>query len=230
MVGASGISGCRNGPSATIFTLTLALVAVGLADRAASAPRACTAPGYHQFDFWLGEWTVFDTGKTTPVATATISPVQGGCGIREQYRGVDGGGGESLTMFDPAAGRWRQAWVSNRGQIVIIEGRRRDGAITLTGPEYGGAPGRLVRGRWAPITGGAVWEQAWRSSDHGRTWSPWFDIVFRPVKATGPAMPFAAVPSRLGETQRLSEAVGSLSSNTGAAPAGMTSMSPTVWR
>jgi hypothetical protein len=146
---------------------------------AGSSPVGCSEKGFHQFDFWIGEWDVFDFGGSAPVATATITPVQDGCGLREQYRGAEGGGGESLTMYDPNTNLWRQAWVSNRGQIVIIEGGLHDGSITLSGPEYGGTAGRLVRGSWMPAEGGAVRETAERSEDAGHTWRPWFDIVFR---------------------------------------------------
>jgi hypothetical protein len=150
----------------------------------ASSRTGCSGAGYHQFDFWLGQWDVFDVGGSTRVATATITSIQDGCGLREDYRGAEGGGGESLTMYDPGTQLWRQAWVSNRGQIVIIEGALQDGSITLSGPEYGGAPGRLVRGIWMRAEGGTVRETAERSSDSGRTWRPWFDIVFRPGAAS----------------------------------------------
>lgn len=146
---------------------------------AGSSPVGCSGEGFHQFDFWIGHWDVFDFGGSAKVATATITSVQDGCALREQYRGAEGGGGESLSMYDPKTNLWRQAWVSNRGQIVILEGRLHAGVITLSGPEYGGTPGRVVRGRWAQIEAGTVRETAERSEDAGRTWRPWFDIVFR---------------------------------------------------
>jgi hypothetical protein len=143
-----------------------------------SSPLGCAGEGFHQFDFWIGRWDVFDFGGSARVATATITSVEDGCGLKEQYRGAEGGGGESLTMYDAKTNLWRQAWVSNRGQIVIIEGGLHDGSIVLSGPEYGGAAGRWVRGSWT-AAGGTVRETAERSDDAGRTWRPWFDIVFR---------------------------------------------------
>lgn len=47
-----------------------------------------------------------------------------------------------------------------------------------------GAKETLVRARWAPGAEG-VRETAERSSDGGRTWNPWFDVVFR-RRAAGP--------------------------------------------
>jgi len=153
--------------------------AASSATEAPAAPGACTAPGYREFDFWLGEWEVFDSRTSVQEATATISAVEGGCALREEYRGMKGGGGESLTMYDPLSNRWRQSWISSRGQIVLIEGRKAGDAIELSGAEYGTAAGRLIRGTWTPVPGG-VREIAERSSDGGKSWTPWFDILFKP--------------------------------------------------
>lgn len=150
---------------------------VAAADADSPAQRACIAPGYRQFDFWLGEWDVFDVSGSKPEATATITAVQNGCGLREEYRGLNGGGGESLSMYDPETDIWRQSWVSNRGQIVLIAGKRTRDSITLSGAEYGTHEGRMIRGTWSPTKGG-VRETAERSSDGGKSWEPWFDIVF----------------------------------------------------
>jgi DICT domain-containing protein len=40
---------------------------------------------------------------------------------------------------------------------------------------------RRVRGIWKPEDGG-VRETAVTSTDGGKTWKPWFDLVFRPHK------------------------------------------------
>jgi hypothetical protein len=40
---------------------------------------------------------------------------------------------------------------------------------------------RTVRGIWKPVDGG-VRETASTSTDGGKTWKPWFDLMFRPHK------------------------------------------------
>jgi ketosteroid isomerase-like protein len=61
-----------------------------------------------------------------------------------------------------------------------VEGRVEDGEMVLAGAERtaDGAE-RLVRGTWKPINGG-VRETAVTSLDDGKTWQPWFDLIFRP--------------------------------------------------
>lgn len=159
--------------------ILLSLLPLLWCEDALAAPAACSGPGYHQFDFWLGKWDVFDVGGTDRQAKAVITSAQDGCALREQYEGVDGGGGEGLTMYDPHTDLWRQSWVSRKGQIVLIEGRKDGDAVTLSGTEYGAVEGRLIRGTWTPVKDG-VRETAERSSDGGKTWTPWFDIIFRP--------------------------------------------------
>jgi ketosteroid isomerase-like protein len=141
---------------------------------------ACSAPAYHAFDFWLGEWDVFDAADNSLAAHARISRVQDGCALREEFHGIDGGGGESISAWDAAGQVWRQNWVSTRGAIVGIEGKFASGAMVLTGPETGTHSPDLVRGTWT-LEAGGVREIGERSIDQGRTWQPWFDLHFRPA-------------------------------------------------
>src|ERR1700679_3495178 len=81
---------------------------------APAQPPPCSAPAYRQFDFWLGEWDVFEEGGSKAEARATITSIQSGCGLREQYEGANGSSGESLSMYDPSPAEWQQTWLSNR--------------------------------------------------------------------------------------------------------------------
>jgi len=145
---------------------------------AVSKPLPCSAPAYRQFDFWLGEWDVFEEGGSTIEARATVTRIQDDCGLREQYEGTDGASGESLSMYDPSAAEWQQTWLSNRGRVVFIHGTLQGEAMTLSGTDHGAGGHRLVRGVWKPESGG-VRETAETSSDEGKTWTPWFDLSFR---------------------------------------------------
>jgi hypothetical protein len=139
----------------------------------------CSASAYHQFDFWVGDWDVFEEGGSVKEAHAIVTWVQNGCGLREQYNGTDGSSGESLSMYDPTTAQWQQTWVSNRGQIVLIQGNLQDQSMVLGGTDHSPAGRRLVRGVWSPEKNG-VRETAERSSDDGKSWAPWFDLSFRP--------------------------------------------------
>ena len=142
----------------------------------------CIAPEYHQFDFWLGDWDAFDVGATDKNAHLVVDRILEGCVIHEDYQGADGHKGQSFSLYDASRKVWHQTWVTNRGELLIIEGRFEAGAMVLSGSDLtpSGQP-RLVRGTWKQVEGG-VRETAVTSLDAGKTWNPWFDIVFRPHK------------------------------------------------
>jgi hypothetical protein len=150
----------------------------------ASAPsqdvRPCTAPEFHQFDFWLGDWDAADYGTTEKSAHVRVESILGGCVLHEIYQGADGHLGESFSLYVSPRGVWRQTWVTNKGEYLTIQGTLKAGAIDLVGTEeMPGGKQRLVRGIWKPERSG-VRETATRSTDGGKTWAPWFDLLFSP--------------------------------------------------
>jgi ketosteroid isomerase-like protein len=172
-----------------ISTVIAVFVAAALSGPPAAPAKPCTAPEYRRLDFWLGDWDVFEAGEPRrSIARARIESALGGCAVRERYEQADGLVGESLTSYDAARGLWHQTWVTNRGELLQIDGRFASGSLTLDGTRAAAGGGReIVRGVWRAV-GAAVAETATRSTDGGRTWKPLFDIVFRrPEEA--PAMP-----------------------------------------
>lgn len=143
--------------------------------------RACTAPEYHQFDFWIGDWDAFDLDKPTVLAAHNrVDRILDGCVLREDYRSLDGSEGQSFSIYDASRRVWHQTWVTNRGKLLVIEGQFRSGEMVLAGvdrTEEGKE--RQVRGVWKPVKDG-VRETAVTSVDGGNTWQPWFDMIFRP--------------------------------------------------
>jgi ketosteroid isomerase-like protein len=153
-----------------------------LTNASAQAPDAllCTSPEYRQFDFWIGDWDVFEPDSSTSTAHVRINRILGGCVLREHYEDNTGAVGESFTTYDIGRKLWHQTWVTNRGRLLTIEGGPEHGSILLAGAYYreGGQQVR-VRGTWTPI-GSTVRESAVTSSDGGKTWQPWFDLSFWP--------------------------------------------------
>ena len=157
------------------------LLCAGDLSAAPPAAPACAAPEYRQFDFWLGDWEVYESAAPgTRVARVQVEPVLKGCGVLEIYAGEDGHEGRSFSIYDATRRLWHQTWITNRGQLLLIEGGFKSGSMQLEGADLAayGARTRLVRGTWEP-TGTGVREVAQRSLDGGKTWQPWFDLQFR---------------------------------------------------
>jgi hypothetical protein len=142
-------------------------------------PASCSAPEYRQFDFWLGDWDAFENRGSAPVARTRVESLLGGCVLREDYQDTGGMKGQSFNIYDASRKVWHQSWVTNRGKLLVIEGKLQGEEMVLVGTEHTGGKETLVRGTWKPVSGG-VREIAVTSTDGGKTWGPWFDLVFRP--------------------------------------------------
>ena len=177
----------------SITCFVLALCAASAAHAEGDAPakaKACTAPEYRQFDFWLGDWNVSNASGITvdggvirhasgkDVGTNHLVAMHGGCVMRESWASTgDAVTGSSLTGFDKEHGRWHQTWMDSGGGVLQLDGQWRDGRMILEGVSLDGPGGTASRNRvsWIPLPDGRVrqwWEQ---SADGGKTWSTAFD-------------------------------------------------------
>jgi hypothetical protein len=148
-----------------------------------AAPRPCAAPEHRQFDFWIGDWSVtLPTGKAA--GRNRITPILGGCALREEWAGASGTQGTSLNAWDAAARRWRQTWVDDSGTVLVLVGGLQGGKMVLQG-ELPGDAGRPTKQRitWTPAADGAVRQQWESSADGGRTWKTEFDGTYRKARS-----------------------------------------------
>jgi hypothetical protein len=67
-------------------------------------PTPCAAAAFRQFDFWAGDWDVFEVGGSIQVAHARVDIILDGCVLREDYQGSDGHKGQSFTIYDASRG------------------------------------------------------------------------------------------------------------------------------
>jgi hypothetical protein len=157
-----------------------ALVPARAAAQAAPATPGCPAPEHRQFDFWVGHWDVrMPDGRLA--GTNHIERALGGCALVERWTGAGPSRGLSINFYDAAAGRWRQSWIDNQGQPLLLAGGLRDGRMVLesalpdSAGRGGAAPAARQRVTWTPLPGGDV-RQLWESStDGGATWRAVFD-------------------------------------------------------
>lgn len=170
----------------------LSLVALlGLALSAEAAPTAnptapnCPAAEFHQLDFWLGDWDTQDKDAqdTASVARTHVDAIAAGCAVHELYEQTDGLIGDSILSYDPVRKQWQQTWVTNYGSLMQIYGVFKDGVLTLEGESHV-RDGRTVNTRisWKAEDGG-VRETGVTSKDGGKTWIPYFDVLFVKHKA-----------------------------------------------
>ena len=112
-------------------------------------PTVCSAAEYHQFDFWLGDWDSFEFSRSTRDAHVRINRILDGCVIHEDDQSVVNAEALSFVTVDASRKVWHHSWVTNRGQLLIIESNMLDSAMVLSGTDRTAArEERHVRGIW----------------------------------------------------------------------------------
>lgn len=171
------------------FALAVSLASPGIAQApapAAAPPPACTDASHRAFDFWVGKWDVYPTGKPRLVAHSLIENLYDGCGIRENWMPLRGNTGGSLSSYDSFDKRWHQRWIDGQGSVVDFDGGPVNGGMVMTGLWRGVlGPGQdaLVRMTYTKNTDGSVRQLGTQSVDQGVTWQPSFDFTYKPAAA-----------------------------------------------
>ena len=138
--------------------------------------KPCADAESHQFDFWIGDWDVFNP-KGDLVGTNLIAPIYGGCVLHETWKAVKVVHGQSFNRYDAERGVWHQTWVDNGGSLLLLEGGMKGAEMVLSDATTPGRkPGAQVNEvRWSKNADGSV-RQVWTTSkDGGKTWATAFD-------------------------------------------------------
>ena len=93
-------------------------------------------------------------------------------------------GGGSLSTYDASKHTWRQFWTDNQNGAVDFTGGWDGKAMVLTGEwPQPGHPGQITRMSYARLSDGSVRQWGLTSDDHGKTWQPSFDFIYRKSKS-----------------------------------------------
>ncbi len=172
----------RRSLPALLLLLLLAPAALGAQG---TPPPACASPDHRAFDYWVGEWSVTDTGGTV-IARSSIARVSDGCAIAEHWQPLIGKEGRSLSWYEPKDGKWHQQWVGGGGWIARFDGTVDGDEMVLTEaahPSASGAP--ISRMRYSKLAGGIVRQTLWQSTDQGASWKIVFVGDYNPRAGEG---------------------------------------------
>lgn len=133
---------------------------------------------FRQFDFWIGEWDVFNpAGQKT--GTNTIQTLTDGCLLLENWTGSLGGTGKSINFFDSGKKQWRQIWVGSNGRVSEFYGQRVDNVMDFFG-ESKLPDGRIGKNRlrFFMMDADTVRQLAEFSEDDGKSWQVTYDFRY----------------------------------------------------
>lgn len=155
-----------------LFTTAMTLMAFLLFAQNGQSP--CSSPKAHEFDFWLGEWTVYQNGTDKIVGYNSITSVAGGCGLQENWKDITGSSiGTSLNKYAFRKSKWQQFWIDNSGLTLELEGEYKDSKMILVN-----ATSKIT---WFNNTDGTV-RQLWEQTTDGKTWTVAFDGLYKKTK------------------------------------------------
>ena len=166
-----------------VLRMSFICVSMLLAMTNAGIAAACRASAYHQLDFFVGDWTVFDkTG--TQIATDLVTKRYGGCVIWEQWFGAHGSRGAGYSGYVSARHRWLQTFMDDRGTVLAFEGGLVGTSFIIGGPSYS-ETGIVEQNRviFRTLPHGVVEEYWTRSEGAGAKPSVIFDGFFHPRRS-----------------------------------------------
>lgn len=138
----------------------------------------CCTDAHRSFDFWVGDWEVYDQTGTTLLGTSQISLQDGACVLQEEWASAQGDySGRSLNLFDRSSQQWLQYWVDSQGNILNLSGGIENNSMVMTSTTtaFDTIPETTNRLTWTPQEDGRV-RQTWKSTqDQGGTWQTLFD-------------------------------------------------------
>jgi hypothetical protein len=152
---------------------------------------------FSDFDFWVGEWQVYDAASGELRGFDDVGKDLGGCILRQRWRQMDDNfsqaglpwrlQGVSVTGLN-ADGVWRQLWTDNNGgNMLLTGGYDSKGEMVLTSEWYPtpNRSGAMVQARsiwhWAPQDDGTIKNWGYiQSPDENAEKRKYFDIVYRP--------------------------------------------------
>lgn len=174
-------------PVSPLMRIGGAVLLVSLATLAGAAaqtpPKVCMdEPAFRQFDFWVGDWDVYNNANDVLVGRNRIESRENGCVLVEKWASSSGGTGMSMNYYDSLTGKWRQVWIASNYSIDIEGGLNQEGAMVLEGRlhNYRSRRSFEFRGTWTPNEDGTVRQFFEQMNRESREWQVWFDGRYEP--------------------------------------------------
>jgi predicted enzyme related to lactoylglutathione lyase len=96
-----------------------------------TGPKQCSCcdPEYRQFNFWLGDWEVFNL-KGEMIGENNIISMQDSCVLQENWTS-DGQTGTSYSFYNKQDSSWNQIYIDNLGNVLQLKGTVQDNKMIL---------------------------------------------------------------------------------------------------
>ncbi len=125
-------------------------------------PCPCCTEAHNAFDFWIGDWTVYNA-QGTVVGTNKISKVAtyGNCVLREEWKSSGANRGTSYNYYNLADKSWNQVWIDNSGFSLTLKGNRIDNRMVMKSEILQGQNGKYFNRVTWQLNGDESVTQTW---------------------------------------------------------------------
>jgi len=121
----------------------------------------CCTDFHKQFDFWVGEWVVYDT-VGMKLGENSIVKLEDNCILNEHWRGAKGSTGSSYNYFDLADSTWNQVWIDKQGGNLVLKGKAEGNKMILQS--------KLIKGQKVDWDRNRI---TWSNNDNGSVTQFW---------------------------------------------------------
>ncbi|MES2568012.1 MAG: nuclear transport factor 2 family protein [Bacteroidota bacterium] len=148
-----------------------------------------TDPVYRQFDFWIGDWEVYDL-RNNKAGDSRITSILNGCILQEEWTSANlqNGivySGKSFNTYNAATKQWQQTWVDNTGKTnEYLIGKFDNTKIEfLTSPfPFSKDTMAMRRLTFYNLSDQKVRQHGEISKDKGLSWKTEYDLDYRRKK------------------------------------------------
>ena len=165
-----------------ILTLLMLFLSLTLTTsvNAQSKKAPCSSEKYQEFNFWVGDWNVYNT-KNKLVGTNRIVKMQDNCVMQENWDSENGPSrGTSYNYYNKTDDTWNQVWVDNSGFSLVLKGNLENGNMVLKSDLIKGQKNTYYNKiTWTPNKDGSV-TQVWEYLDkNGKVLSEAFRGIYK---------------------------------------------------
>lgn len=165
------------------------IVVLTLCSKSLFAQNPCEKdPIYNQFDYWVGEWEVYDT-KGNIAGNSKISKILDNCVVLEEWKSVTAPQGltftgKSFNSYNATTKQWQQNWVDNTGgSNEYLTGYFEKDAMHFKSRPFSNNGKTSIRTiTFFKLADGKVRQLGEISNDDGKTWTTEYDLEYRPKK------------------------------------------------
>ena len=143
-----------------LILITLSVIS-GKINAQSKTKIPCQEKEYSQFNFWLGNWKVYDTNEKL-IGTNNIVRLPNACGMQENWSSkTSPSKGTSYNYYNKSDNSWNQVWIDNSGFSLNLKGKYSNNQMILKSKIIKGKKGKFYhRITWTNNSDGSV-TQVW---------------------------------------------------------------------